>query len=72
MARTTYRYDMSTAKVPRIDRRAYKAAAPFLAKLRVYRDALTWMQWKTLRGQALAGDIVGAEKGLMKIIRRKE
>ena len=70
MARTTYRYDMSTAKVPRIDRMEYKAAAPFLSRLKVYRDALTWMQWKTLRGQALAGDIDGAEKGLAKIIRR--
>lgn len=72
MGYTTYRYDMSTAKVPRIDRRAYKAAAPFLARIKVYRDALTWLQWKTLRCQALAGDIEGAERGLMKIIRREE
>ena len=41
MARTTYRYDMSTAQVPRIDREAYAAAAPFLARLKVYRDDLT-------------------------------
>lgn len=70
MVRTTYRYDMSTAKVPKIDRRAYADAAPFLARLKAYRDWLTWMEWKTLRGQALAGDIDGAEKGLAKIIRR--
>ena len=63
---------MKTAKVPKIDRKAYAAAAPFLAKMRVHRDALAWLQWKTLRVQALAGDIEGAEKGLMKIIRRKE
>ena len=72
MARTTYRYDMRTAKVPRIDRKAYAAAAPFLAQMKVYRDLLTWKQWHDLRGQALSGDIEGAEKGLMKIIRRKE
>ena len=71
MARTSYRYDMSTAQVPRIDRKAYADAAPFLARLKVYRDNLSWKQWHDLRGQALAGDIEGAEKGLRKIIRRK-
>lgn len=70
MVRTTYCYDMSTAKVPKINRKAYADAAPFLARLRVHRNLLTWMEWKTLRGQALAGDIDGAEKGLAKIIRR--
>ena len=70
MARTTYRYDMKTAKVPRIDRKAYADAAPFLARMKVYRDLLTWKQWHDLRGQALSGDIEGAEKGLATIIRR--
>lgn len=70
MARTSYRYDMRTAKVPPINREAYANAAPFLAKLKAYRDLMTWMQWKTLRGQALAGDVEGAEKGLCKIMRR--
>ena len=70
MARTTYRYDMRTAKLPPIDRRAYDAAAVFLARMKARRDLLTWMEWKTLRGQALAGDIEGAEKELEKIIRR--
>lgn len=70
MARTTYRYDMKTAKVPRIDRKAYADAAPFLAKMKAHRDLLTWKQWHDLRGQALSGDIEGAEKGLQTIIRR--
>lgn len=70
MAKTSYRYDMSTAQVPRIDREAYAAAAPFLARLKVYRDDPSWKQWHDLRGQALAGDIEGAEKGLERIMRR--
>ena len=70
MARTTYRYDMKTAKVPRIDRKAYAAAAPFLARMKVYRDLLTWKQWHDLRGQALKGELEAAEKGLATIIRR--
>ena len=75
MGYTTYHYDMKTAKVPKIDRRAYAAAAPFLAKMKAHRDLLTWKQWHDLRGQALSGDIDGAEKGLQTIIRmgcRKE
>lgn len=70
MARTTYRYDMKTAKVPKIDRKAYADAAPFLARMKVYRDLLTWKQWHDLRGQALNGELEAAENGLAKIIRR--
>lgn len=70
MARTTYRYDLRTAKVPRIDRKAYADAAPFLARMKAHRDLLTWKQWHDLRGLALSGDIEGAEKGLQTIIRR--
>ena len=70
MARTTYRYDMSTAKVPPINERAYAEAAPFLARLKIYRKLMDYQQWHTLRGQALSGDVEGAEKGLMKIVRR--
>ena len=62
MAKTTYRYDMKTAVLPPINREAYAAAAPFLLKLKHRRKALTFQQWKTLRGQALSGDVEGAEK----------
>ena len=70
MARTTYRYNLREAQVPPIDRRAYVATAPFLARLKLFRRELTAQQWKTLRGQALSGDLEGAEKGLAVIVRR--
>ena len=38
--------------------------------LRTYRHGLTPQQYKTLRGQILAGDPVGAIKGLQKILTR--
>ena len=37
---------------------------------RLKQSNLTPQQSKTLKGQALSGDIVGAEKGLNKIMRR--
>lgn len=72
MAKTTYRYDMKTAVLPPINREAYAAAAPFLLKLKHRRNVLSFQQWKTLRGQALSGDVEGAEKGLLKILRDGE
>ena len=42
----------------------------FLQKLKD--QGLTRQQIKTLRGQALAGDIDGAIKGLERILERKE
>lgn len=59
-----------TAELPKIDRQAYANASPFLQRLKIHRDILTFQQWKTLRGQALAGDIDGAERGLRTIIKR--
>lgn len=70
MARTSYRYDMKTAQVPDIDREKYAQAAPFLARLKRYRRELDFQQWRTLRGQALSGDVEGAEKGLGVIVKR--
>ena len=57
-------------RVPPIDRAAYRRAAAFLGRLKYRRD-LTWMQWKTLRGQALSGYIEGAVRGLERISRRR-
>lgn len=34
------------------------------------RGKLTFQQYRTTRGQAIAGDIVGANKGLIKLISR--
>lgn len=42
----------------------------FLHKLKFYRPKLTKQQVRTLKGQALAGNIPGAEKGLIKILKR--
>lgn len=42
-----------------------------LLRLKAYRHRLDWQQYKTLRGQVLAGDDTGAMKGLDKILRRK-
>ena len=38
--------------------------------LKVHRHRLTWQQYKTLRGQVLAGDPDGAMKGLQRLLRR--
>lgn len=42
-----------------------------LIRLKAYRHRLNWQQYKTLRGQVLAGDDTGAMKGLERILRRK-
>lgn len=42
----------------------------FLKHLKMQRDRLTKQQFKTIRGQAIAGDIVGAKKGLIKLLSR--
>lgn len=53
-------------------RERYVAAAYFLRELRYHRDHLTRQQLRTLRGQALSGDIAGAMRGLGEILLRKE
>lgn len=39
-----------------------------LMRLKASRDVLTWRQYRTLRGQVLAGDAAGAMRGLRKIL----
>lgn len=41
-----------------------------LIALKVNRHRLTWQQYKTLRGQVLAGEPDGAMKGLKRLIKR--
>lgn len=43
-----------------------------IKKLKATRDRLTWQQYKTLRGQVLAGDDEGAMKGLRRLLLRSE
>lgn len=59
------KYDINTVQQ---DAKRYSAANPFLNQLRKYQNHLDRQQFKTLRGQALSGDIAGAEKGLAKLI----
>lgn len=48
----------------------YLRANAFLTILRGHLDAITMQEFRTLRGQALHGDIEGAEKGLHRILTR--
>ena len=40
-----------------------------LARLKQNRQYLTKQQFKTIRGQILAGDFAGAEKGLYRLLK---
>jgi len=40
----------------------------FISELRKYRNSLSKQVIRTLKGQALSGDIIGAQKGLNKIL----
>lgn len=42
----------------------------FINELRQYKGVLSRQQIQTLRGQALAGDVDGARKGLERLLRR--
>lgn len=46
--------------------------AEALLRLKAYRDRLTIQEYKTLRGQVLAGNAEAAVRGLQKILRRKK
>lgn len=39
-----------------------------LRDLKQHRNRLTWQQYRTIRGQIIAGDIRGAEKGLRRLL----
>lgn len=42
-----------------------------IKELNNYKDKLTKQQYKTLKGQILSGDYIGAKKGLKKLLERK-
>ena len=50
------------------DAMAYSAANGFIKELKLYKDMLTPQQIRTLKGQALAGNIMDARKGLKRIM----
>ncbi|WP_307992278.1 hypothetical protein [uncultured Clostridium sp.] len=43
-----------------------------MKQLNENKNILTKQQYRTLKGQAVAGDVAGANKGLMKFLRRGE
>lgn len=43
----------------------------FIKRLKPYRDVLSTQTMKTLSGQALSGDVEGARKGLLTVLRRR-
>lgn len=45
--------------------------ADFMRLLKMNRENLTRQQFGTIRGQAIAGDIEGARKGLEKVLKRR-
>lgn len=41
-----------------------------IIQIKACKDRLNWQQYRTLRGQVLAGDSEGALKGLRKILQK--
>ena len=44
----------------------------FLRILKANRPRLTFQQYRTIRGQAISGDLEGARAGLAKLLQRRE
>lgn len=53
------------------DAMAWAQAKPFLDELRRYHNVLTIQQLRTIRGQALSGDVRGARKGLVRLLEER-
>lgn len=66
MSRPVY-YDETS--VPQ-DAMRYLKAREFLEKLRKHQNELDAQVYRTLKRQAISGDVQGAEKGLERILRR--
>ena len=49
----------------------WKESRTYLTKLNSYKDKLTKQQYKTLKGQILSSDYIGAKKGLKKLLERR-
>ncbi|WP_102348337.1 hypothetical protein [Bacillus sp. Marseille-P3661] len=50
---------------------ADKDTVEYLMDLKRYKDVLPKQTMKTLKGQALSGDLEGAQKGLCTVLRRR-
>lgn len=62
---------MATRKVSKYSAADYAAAQGVIRGLRKHKDKLTRQEIETLRGQALGGDVEGAERGLREILKRR-
>ena len=56
----------------RYDANAYVKANRFLSMLKKHVYEITPQEYRTLRGQAISGDLEGAQKGLLKILGRTD
>ena len=66
--------EIRTAQAVREDAGRYLRARQILHELRgrhMYGE-ITFQQYRTLRGQAISGDVSGAVKGLAKVLRENE
>ncbi|WP_166667347.1 hypothetical protein [Hypnocyclicus thermotrophus] len=48
-----------------------KGLIQFMKTLKNNKSNLTYQQFRTIKGQAFAGDIEGARKGLFKLLERR-
>ena len=64
------KFDMETTDI-RSRAQLFLNAHKFLELLRKYKNDLNWQEVRTLRGQALSGDVEGAYKGLERILGRR-
>ncbi len=49
-----------------------RSTQEYIKELKIYKDVLPKQTIKTLRGQALKGDLAGAKKGLIKVLEREK
>lgn len=49
-----------------------RSTQEYIKELKIYKDVLPKQTIKTLRGQALKGDLSGAKKGLIKVLEREK
>lgn len=53
-------------------KREYTELDAFIDSLKSYRRVLSRQQIRTIKGQALNGDLDGAQKGLAKMLKRRK
>lgn len=49
-----------------------RSTQEYIKELKLYKDVFPKQTIKTLKGQALKGDLAGAKKGLIKLLERRK